>query len=272
MVLTIKIDDRMLRLWQAVYRLFCIRVENGIKCLLLSENILPPRNTLLGKEAVEYDGRVVQLEAAASDRFQAKAQPLEDERPGDWLRHNKRNAALPNERKMKWVIVIAFLPKHCACKYCTKGLWEQLSRLFEIIRCRFHPRLSLVSIFHPRPKKKHDKLMRMKTQMNRPEQRFKHQHIEQDCSPRRTPQLRLSSLRTKLALGNTLLFRFSQLQLRCSTSISGPQASSPRSELSAKRAVANVIDFCRADRNLSSKSLACYFQSKKRKSEVFIRS
>ena len=87
---------------------------------------------------------------------------------------------------------------------------------------------------------------------------------------RRTFQLRLSSLRTKPALGNALLLRFSQLQLRCSTSNSGtsPQASSPRSELSAKWAAKNVIDFCRADRNLSSTSLARYFQSKKRKSKV----
>ena len=54
---------------------------------------------------------------------------------------------------------------------------------------------------------------------------------------------------------------------RCS-SISGPQASYPRSELSAKRAAKKVIDFCSADRNLSSKSLAGYFQSKKRKYKV----
>ena len=59
--------------------------------------------------------------------------------------------------------------------------------------------------------------------------------------------------RCSLALG------FSQLQLQCSTSNSGPQASSPRSELSAQWAAKNVIDFCQADRNLSSKSLACYF-------------
>ena len=32
------------------------------------------------------------------------------------------------------------------------------------------------------------------------------------------------------ALGNALLFRFSKLQLRCTTSINGPQASSPPSE------------------------------------------
>ena len=46
------------------------------------------------------------------------------------------------------------------------------------------------------------------------------------------------------------------------------QPSSPRGELSAKRAVKNVIDFCQADQNISSKSLASYFQNKKRKSEV----
>ena len=63
----------------------------------------------------------------------------------------------------------------------------------------------------------------------------------------------------KPALGNALLFWFGQLQqLRCSTFNSGPQgalrvATSPGSELSAKRAAKNVIDFCRADRNLSSK-------------------
>ena len=62
--------------------------------------------------------------------------------------------------------------------------------------------------------------------------------------------------------------QLSQLQLRGSTSISGLQASSPRSELSAKRAAKNVIAFCRADRNLSSNSLASYFQSTKRKSKV----
>ena len=60
----------------------------------------------------------------------------------------------------------------------------------------------------------------------------------------------------------------SQMQLRCSTSISSPQASSLRSERSAKRAVENVIAFCPADRTLSSKSLANYFQCKKRKSQV----
>ena len=53
-----------------------------------------------------------------------------------------------------------------------------------------------------------------------------------------------------------------QLQLRCSTSINSPQASSPRSELSGKRAAKNVIDFCRADRNVSSKSLASYFKAR----------
>ena len=59
-----------------------------------------------------------------------------------------------------------------------------------------------------------------------------------------------------------------QLQLRCSTTINGPYASSLRSELSAKREVENVISFCQADRNLSSKSLANYFQSKKRQPKV----
>ena len=52
------------------------------------------------------------------------------------------------------------------------------------------------------------------------------------------------------------------------TSNSGPQASSPRSELSAKWAVKNVIVSGRADQNLSNKTLASYFQSKKRKSKV----
>ena len=65
-----------------------------------------------------------------------------------------------------------------------------------------------------------------------------------------------------------LLVQLSQLHLRCSTSISGPQASFPRSELSSKRAAKNVIALCRAYRNLSSKSFASYFQSKKRKSKV----
>ena len=69
-----------------------------------------------------------------------------------------------------------------------------------------------------------------------------------------------------------LSVQLSQLQLRCSPLISGPQASSSSGELSAKRATKNVIDFCRADRNLTSKSLASYFQSKKRKSEVVRRS
>ena len=64
----------------------------------------------------------------------------------------------------------------------------------------------------------------------------------------------------------------SQLQLRCSNSITGPQASSSSSELSAKRAAKNVIALCRADRNRSSKSLAGYIQSKKRKSKVVRRS
>ena len=41
-----------------------------------------------------------------------------------------------------------------------------------------------------------------------------------------------------------------------------------RSELSAKQAAKNAIDFCQADRNISSKSLASYFQSKKRKSKL----
>ena len=68
-------------------------------------------------------------------------------------------------------------------------------------------------------------------------------HVEQDCGPRRTFPLILSSLCTKPALGNALLFRFSQLQLPCSTWNSGPLASSPRSELSAKWAAKNVVDF-----------------------------
>ena len=63
-----------------------------------------------------------------------------------------------------------------------------------------------------------------------------------------------------------LSVNLSQLQLRCSNSITGPQASSSRSELSAKWAAKNVIAFCRADRNISSKILARYIQSKKRKS------
>ena len=46
------------------------------------------------------------------------------------------------------------------------------------------------------------------------------------------------------ALGNALLFWFSQLQLQCGTLKSGPQVSSPRSELSAKRAAKTIIDFC----------------------------
>ena len=50
-------------------------------------------------------------------------------------------------------------------------------------------------------------------------------------------------------------FFLSQLQLRCSNSITGPQASSSRSELSAKWAAKSVIAFCQADRNLSSKRL-----------------
>ena len=53
-------------------------------------------------------------------------------------------------------------------------------------------------------------------------------------------KLRLSRMRTKPALGNALLFMFSQLQLRCSTLSSGPQAGSPRSELSAKWAAKNT--------------------------------
>ena len=40
-----------------------------------------------------------------------------------------------------------------------------------------------------------------------------------------------------------LSVQLSQLQLRCSTSTSGPQASSSRSELSAKQAAKNVIAF-----------------------------
>ena len=69
-----------------------------------------------------------------------------------------------------------------------------------------------------------------------------------------------------------LSVQLSQLQLRCSTSISGLQASSPRSELSAKRAAKNVFAFCQTDRNLSNKSFARYFQSKKRTSKVVRRS
>ena len=70
--------------------------------------------------------------------------------------------------------------------------------------------------------------------------------------PRRTFQLQLSSLRwaTRCSFGSV------SVDQRTST------------ELSAKRALKNVIDFCLADRNLSSKSLASYFQSKKRNSEV----
>ena len=64
----------------------------------------------------------------------------------------------------------------------------------------------------------------------------------------------IAGLRTKSALGNALPFRLRQLQLQCSTSISSLQASSPRSELSAKRAAKNGIDFCRADRNLQVKA------------------
>ena len=94
-----------------------------------------------------------------------------------------------------------------------------------------------------------------------------HLHIEWDRGPRRTFQLRLSSLHTKHTLGNTKLFRFSQLQLRCSTSISGQQAISPQNE--QRR---TWLIFCRADRNISSKSLAGYCQSKKRKSKVVRRS
>ena len=48
----------------------------------------------------------------------------------------------------------------------------------------------------------------------------------------------------------------------------GTQASSSCSELSAKRAAKNLIGFCRADRNLSSESLASYFQSNNCKSQV----
>ena len=51
------------------------------------------------------------------------------------------------------------------------------------------------------------------------------------------------SMCTRPALGRALLFGFSQLQ-RCSTSISGPQAS-------LKGAAKTVIDFGRVDRNLS---------------------
>ena len=81
---------------------------------------------------------------------------------------------------------------------------------------------------------------------------------------RRTFQLRLSNLRMKPALDQraALSVQFSQLQLGYSTSISSPQASSLRSELSTKRAAENVIAFCRADRNLSSKSFANYFKAR----------
>ena len=49
-----------------------------------------------------------------------------------------------------------------------------------------------------------------------------------------------------------LSVQLSQLQLRCGTSISCLQASSPCSELSAERAMKNVIAFWRVGRNLSS--------------------
>ena len=48
---------------------------------------------------------------------------------------------------------------------------------------------------------------------------------------------------------------------------SGPQASSLRRERFAERAGKNVIAFCLADRNLSSTSLANFFQSRKKKKE-----
>ena len=56
-----------------------------------------------------------------------------------------------------------------------------------------------------------------------------------------------------------------QLQLRCSNLITGLQARSSRCKVSAKWAK-NVIAFCGADRNLSSKRLARYIQGNKRKS------
>ena len=65
-------------------------------------------------------------------------------------------------------------------------------------------------------------------------------------------------------------FSATQLQLRCSTSISGQQESSPCSELFAK----NMLKFCVRYRNtgISSKSRASYFPSKKRKSKAVRRS
>ena len=65
-----------------------------------------------------------------------------------------------------------------------------------------------------------------------------------------------------------LLVQLSQLQLRCSTSISGPQASSPRSELSTKQAEKNVIAFCEHIEIFQVIAWTSYFQSKKCKSKV----
>ena len=61
-----------------------------------------------------------------------------------------------------------------------------------------------------------------------------------------------------------LSVQLSQLQLRCGTSISGLQVSSPRSELSAEQATKNVIAFWRVGRNLSS-ILTCLATFKGRK-------
>ena len=87
-----------------------------------------------------------------------------------------------------------------------------------------------------------------------------------------SPDFRACARSPRWATRCSFAVQLSQLQLRCSTSISGPQASSLRSERSAERAGESVIAFCLADRNLSSKSLANYFQSKKRKSKVVRRS
>ena len=69
--------------------------------------------------------------------------------------------------------------------------------------------------------------------------------------PRAFKQKKIKALRPKMtkiaSRGGPAL---SQLQLRCSNLFTGPQASSHRGELSAKRAAKNVIGFCRADRNL----------------------
>ena len=72
-----------------------------------------------------------------------------------------------------------------------------------------------------------------------------------------------SSLCTKPTLGNVLLLRLSQLQLRCSTSNSGQQASSPRSELSAIKVSSEERDrFCRADRNFQVKAWQATFKAR----------